>query len=200
MITTIIFGLSVGGLILIERIRKEKIAETKQKLEKSFVIKPWSEFHQYDQLLEAMEDGSIAAMTLLVPYPYTMEHARSFVDFAKGKPTEFFFIEVDGNYAGGIGIHAISAPGRQHTKSLGYYLAPKYRGFGLMTKVVTAILEKVREHFPECQVVEADTFEHNEASARVLQKNGFVSIGVLPLYYIKNGKPVNARHFMKELV
>jgi [ribosomal protein S5]-alanine N-acetyltransferase len=187
------------GLLLVQRLRKRSF---RQKEKVKFRLRPFSEFqaHHYDQLVDSMADGSIAAATLLIPFPYTMEDAKWFVKFASQSSGEFFFIEVDGNYAGACGVHLVSTPSRQHTRSMGYHLSPKYRGSGLMTEVVKELLVKVKENYPECLIVEADTFEHNEKSARVLEKNGFTMTGILPGYYIKNGVVLNARHFVKKLL
>jgi hypothetical protein len=40
-------------------------------------------------------------------HPYTQVHGNAFIDFAKrDKPIGIFAIEVEGEAAGGIGIHA----------------------------------------------------------------------------------------------
>ena len=65
---------------------------------------------------------------------------------------------------------------RAHGAELGYWLGRQHWGRGHMTRVVAAYLDWV---VPTLQLVrvEANVLDTNPASARVLEKNGFVEEG-----------------------
>lgn len=62
---------------------------------------------------------------------------------------------------------------RQHGAELSYDLLPAYWGRGLMQEAVRAVLEYIRER-TSLLYLEANTVLENQASARVLEKAGFV--------------------------
>jgi ribosomal-protein-alanine N-acetyltransferase len=75
---------------------------------------------------------------------------------------------------GTIGYEYLDA--RQHGAELSYDLLPAHWGQGLMQEAVKAVLEYVRER-TSLLYLEANTVLENQASARVLEKAGFVSQG-----------------------
>jgi RimJ/RimL family protein N-acetyltransferase len=107
------------------------------------------------------------------PYPYTLKDADWWIQFAStGSPLTNFAIEVDGHAIGGVGL-ILGEDVFRFSAEFGYWLGEPYWGKGIMTEVVSAAVEygfsdlKLRRIF-------AGVFETNPASARVLEKAGFV--------------------------
>lgn len=65
-----------------------------------------------------------------------------------------------------------------HVLDIGYVLAREYWGSGLMPEAVTALAEAALSQ-PECFRVQASCDVHNKASARTLEKSGFIREAVL---------------------
>jgi RimJ/RimL family protein N-acetyltransferase len=96
-----------------------------------------------------------------------------------------FCIEVGGTVAGSIGImpkediHRISA-------EIGYFLGEEFWGKGIATEAVKQLMEYIKEHFDFVRIF-AGVFEHNKASMRALEKNGFHLESIQKNAVIKNG-------------
>jgi len=61
---------------------------------------------------------------------------------------------------------------------IGYGTMPAYEGKGIMTEAVSAMVQWCKQQ-PVIQLLMARTEKDNTASARILQKNGFVLQGVV---------------------
>jgi RimJ/RimL family protein N-acetyltransferase len=106
------------------------------------------------------------------PSPYTIDDARRFIAMATGPGSPLLLaIEVQGEAAGGIGIHPLSDVYRR-TAEIGYWLAEPFWGRGIVTGAVRALVPVV---FRETDLVriQAGIFSDNRASMRVLEKAGF---------------------------
>ncbi len=121
------------------------------------------------------------------PNPYTPEDARRFIAAANsGKFLWNKAIVVDG---GAVGCVSLS---RGHgvlrtSAEIGYWLHPACWGRGIMTVAVGSACADV---FGQTDIVriQAQVFSENLASARVLQKCGFVQEGVLRRSVCKEGR------------
>jgi ribosomal-protein-alanine N-acetyltransferase len=161
----------------------------------SFVLRPWG----YGDI-EAL---AIVANDILIwenlrdrfPHPYTRRDAEQWVVLCEqqGQPAVNFAIEVDGAIAGGIGINILDDVHR-HTAELGYWLGPRYWGQGLATAAVIAMTDHAFESFP-LERLQAQVFEWNGASARVLTKAGYQLEGRLRHHVHKNGRLGDALMF-----
>ena len=125
------------------------------------------------------------------PHPYTIEDANRFVQGSVvGAPRKNFCIEIDGVSVGGIGLR----PGEdvhRHTAEFGYWLAEEFWGKGIMTEVVPAFVDYCFKEFSLNRIY-AEPFSNNPASARVLEKAGFVLEGRLRKNVVKDGKVVDS--------
>jgi [ribosomal protein S5]-alanine N-acetyltransferase len=121
------------------------------------------------------------------PHPYTIEDANMFLQGSvAGAPRKNFCIEIDGVPVGGIGLR----PGEdvhRHTAEFGYWLAEEFWGKGIMTEVVPAFVDYCFKEFSLNRIY-AEPFSNNPASARVLEKAGFVLEGRLRKNVVKDGK------------
>ena len=130
------------------------------------------------------------------PHPYTRGDAEAFlaggvVDLAD----PVFAIEIAGEACGGIGARAFAAE-RSIGAELGYWLGHAHWGRGLMTRVVAAFAPWAMDALA-LQRLQATVLDFNLASARVLQKNGFVEEGVLRRAVRKGGRVHDLRMFAR---
>jgi len=121
------------------------------------------------------------------PYPYQRSDAEAFLaGVMQQDPPTMFAIATDAEAVGSIGlmpghdVHRLSA-------ELGYWLAEPFWNRGIMTMAVTHIVDYA---FAALQLnrVYAEPYLTNPASARVLEKAGFVREGILRANVIKDGR------------
>lgn len=148
-----------------------------------------------DVLVDHLNDPVVYANTLSIPSPYHPEDAIKFyngVQVFKKQSGDYkdFVIRKDGMLIGGIGLlynHGLQS----HKSEFGYWLTKSMRGKGIMTAVVDAFVEYV---FATRTIsrVEAHVFQHNPASARVLEKCGFEREGLIKNAFLKDEKLISA--------
>lgn len=97
-----------------------------------------------------------------------------------------FCIEIEGAAVGGIGVHP-SEDVHRHTATVGYWLGEEFWGRGIMTEALTVVTDFCFENFP-LRRISAEVFANNPASARVLEKAGFIFEGRLKNNVLKDGK------------
>jgi [ribosomal protein S5]-alanine N-acetyltransferase len=74
---------------------------------------------------------------------------------------------------------------------VGYWLAEEFWGRGIMTEAVTAVTDFCFENFPLRRIC-AEVFANNPASARVLEKAGFIFEGRLKNNVVKDGEVLDS--------
>ncbi len=119
------------------------------------------------------------------PYPYTMEHANSWIDNSfLASPLINFAIDLDGEAIGGIGlifntdVYVLSA-------EIGYWIGEEFWGKGITTEAIRQMVEYSFYYFDIVRIY-AEVFENNKASMRALEKNGFYLEGVRRKSVFKN--------------
>lgn len=101
-------------------------------------------------------------------------------------PQSTFALEVDDQAIGVIGL----VPGtgeRRCVAELSYWLGEKYWGRGIVSAAIPVMLDFGIPKF-ELERIESYVFAGNDASARVLEKAGFVHEGTLRRSAIKDGQ------------
>jgi ribosomal-protein-alanine N-acetyltransferase len=130
------------------------------------------------------------------PHPYTMQDGHEFLQRAITEQPEMkFCIEIEDAAVGGIGVH----PGEdvhRHTATMGYWLGEEFWGHGIMTEAVTAVTNFCFENFP-LRRISAEVFANNPASARVLEKAGFILEGRLRNHVLKDGQVLDSLLYAK---
>jgi [ribosomal protein S5]-alanine N-acetyltransferase len=130
------------------------------------------------------------------PHPYTLEDARKFLSGKTTRQSEKnFCIEISGAAAGGIGIH-VGEDVHRHTAEFGYWLGEEFWGHGVMSEVVPAFVNYCFEKF-SLHRISAQTYSSNPASARVLEKAGFVLEGRLRKNVFKDGQILDSLLYAK---
>lgn len=150
------------------------------------VLRPWGA-NDLDALVRHADDAEVSRGTSdRFPHPYTREDGHAFL---AGRVVDLdapvFAIEVDGEACGGIGVRCFSGE-RAVGAEFGYWLGRRLWGRGIMTRVVAAYAPWVMDAL-RLERLQATVLDFNRASSRVLEKNGFVSEGVLRRAVRKRG-------------
>ena len=133
------------------------------------------------------------------PYPYTVEDARTFLERTTSgdNPERIFCIDIDGAAVGTIGIH-IGADVHRLTGEIGYWIGEELWGQGIMSEIVPAFVDYCFAKF-SLRRISAKTYENNPASARVLEKAGFVFEGRLRNDLVKSGQILDSLLYAKTM-
>jgi RimJ/RimL family protein N-acetyltransferase len=143
-------------------------------------------------LAAAIGDESIARNLAVVPWPYTLRDAEAFIASPRDPvlPSLLMLERTDGapRLVGACGL------GRRPSGAveLGYWVARPFWGRGLATEAGKALIDIARTL--GLSQLEASHFIDNPASARVLDKLGFESTGLIaPRMNCARGEDVPAR-------
>jgi len=130
------------------------------------------------------------------PFPYTEMDAIRFIQIvSKDFPVTDFAIDINGEAVGVAGIILKDDIYRENGE-IGYWLSQDYWGKGIGTGVIGELVRKAFEEFKLYRVY-AEVFEGNIASARALEKNGFIKETTLINAIIKDGAHQNLNIFSK---
>lgn len=156
-----------------------------------FILRPWRSTDAAS-LARHINHPKIALYTISIPYPYSLQEARSWLRRRTNKQQNasislYWAIEIDGQAVGGISLKDII---KGHKAELGYWLAAAYWGQGIMTEAAKEIKEFAFNNL-KLKRLWAGCFDINPASRRVLEKLGFELEGVLRKAHKKNGRFVN---------
>jgi RimJ/RimL family protein N-acetyltransferase len=124
------------------------------------------------------------------PHPYTRDDARAWLRLvAESTPETNFVVAVADEAVGGIGLTLQDDVSRRSAE-IGYWLGRAYWGRGIATAAVRALTDWAFAHFDLCRLY-AGVFEWNPASARVLEKAGYVLEGRLRRSVTKDGRTID---------
>jgi [ribosomal protein S5]-alanine N-acetyltransferase len=153
----------------------------------NFKLRPWAET-DLDSLVKYANNYNIAKnMADVFPHPYTEAQGIAFIQMtAKSNPPNILAIEVEGEAAGGIGIHPQSDIYRKNAE-LGYWLAEPFWGRGIVSEAVKQMVRYGFEHWDITRIF-ARPFGPNTASQKVLEKAGFILEARLEKTFYKNGE------------
>jgi len=156
-------------------------------------LRKWSEA-DLDSLVKYANNSDVAKwLTNGFPHPYTPEDGKTYLSMiANDNPTKVFAIDVNGEAIGSIGIFP-QTDIHEKNAEIGYWLAEKYWGQGIMSKAIEEIVEYGFQTFDIVRIF-AKPFSTNLKSHRVLEKAGFVLEARLEKALFKNGE------FMDELI
>ena len=124
------------------------------------------------------------------PHPYTGADADAWVRrVAAQQPPAQCAIEVAGEAVGSIGL-TLQEDVHRRSAEVGYWLGEPFWGRGLMSEAVAAFTAYAFATFDVCRLYAA-VFEWNPASARVLEKAGYVLEGRLRKSVTKAGQTID---------
>jgi ribosomal-protein-alanine N-acetyltransferase len=132
------------------------------------------------------------------PHPYHLSDAENFLSlvFAQN-PRTFYALASQEEAIGGIGL-GLGVDVHRFTAELGYWLAEPFWNLGIMTKAVALFTEFAFDKF-KLNRIYAEPYVTNPASARILEKAGFVLEGMLRSNVYKDGKVLDQFLYAKVL-
>jgi RimJ/RimL family protein N-acetyltransferase len=156
----------------------------------------WSE--DAPALFQAICDPRIVRNLALAPWPYSFEHAVTFLTRERGPrdASLLIFLRTAGapRLAGGIGVHRLPSG----EDELGYWIARPFWGQGIATEAGRAMIANAR-HSLRLKRLASGHFLDNPASGRVLAKLGFKPIGTERRYSAGRGAEVPCKLFELDL-
>ena len=122
-----------------------------------------------------MTEPSVVWGTLQTPLQ-SPEHWRRLLAGNAERRSIVLCVEVDGAFAGNIGMHAFGPSGRAHAMALGMSVRPEHQGKGLGGMLVDEALSRAFEM--GVVRVELEVYEDNVPAVRLYESRGFVREGV----------------------
>ena len=125
-----------------------------------------------------------------LPYPYTEQDAKEWLALVKKqKIVTTFCVEADGELAGSIGF-TLKEDVYRKSAEIGYFIGENFWGQGIATEAIRQLVGYIEENFDLVRIY-AEVFEHNKASMKVLEKNGFYLESIRKKAAIKNNIVIN---------
>ncbi|HEY6805158.1 MAG TPA: GNAT family N-acetyltransferase [Pyrinomonadaceae bacterium] len=130
------------------------------------------------------------------PHPYTKKDAQTWLDMVIGyTPETNFAIAVGTEAVGGIGF-SIQPDVNHRSAEIGYWLGEDYWGRGIASAALQATTEYAFANHDLCRLF-AHVFEWNPASARVLEKAGYVLEGRMKRSVTKDNQTIDQLMYAK---
>jgi ribosomal-protein-alanine N-acetyltransferase len=152
------------------------------------ILRPWRRGDEAALVREANDMAVWRTVRDRFPHPYTVADAERWIDYTRSQPgpPRHFAIVHGGTLIGGVGFE-LKEDVHRCTSEVGYWLGRAWWGRGFATEAVRRIVAYAFETFDSLTRLEAHAFASNPASARVLEKAGFVLEARLSRAVIKQG-------------
>lgn len=140
------------------------------------ILREWQD-SDIDDLVEGLNNLNVSKWLAFVPYPYTKDDAKTYIDRTKNSKDYEFAIELKGENKV-IGNVTLSGISQIHgTAGGGIWLNEKYQGMGYG---IEAFNKRIDFAFNELKLrrLENGYFEGNEASKHMQEKLGYKSEGI----------------------
>ena len=149
-------------------------------------IREWKRGDEWD-LVQAANNPEVSRyLTDRFPSPYTLQDAYAWVDLNEARRDNTnFAIDVGGGVAGGIG-YTIGSYETRFTATIGYWLGRPFWGRGIATAALEALTEYAFQKHA-LRRISSVVMRPNAASARVLEKAGYVLEGIMRNGVVKQG-------------
>jgi RimJ/RimL family protein N-acetyltransferase len=146
---------------------------------------------------ENLNDKEVSRYTRIIPYPYTLRHARDFIKIAQQQQHRRGGSSREEGYSFGIeikqthkiiGVISLTRLDCQNRNAeVGYWLGKKYWGRGLAKEALLGILDF---GFGDLKLfrIYANVMHPNTASAKLLEKAGFELEGRMRKSVLKDGE------------
>ena len=156
----------------------------------SVTLRRWRKTDHADLIQEADNRAVWRNLTHVFPHPYTPEAATEWIERCiEQEPATDLVVAYDDRLIGVCGLfigEGVSA----YTGGVGYWIGEDHWGNGYASAAFARFLAYVWDTF-DVQRLQAEVFAWNPASARVLEKNGFVMEGTRRRAIHKDGKFVD---------
>lgn len=150
-------------------------------------LKKWS-IEDSDDLVSICNAVSRTYLSNRLPFPYTEDHAKwwlGMVEENEGSNGIFRSISVDDKIVGNISVERKDDVFCKDAE-IGYFLLTEYWSKGIMTEAVRQICQIA---FDELDILRITglVYNPNNASKKVLEKNGFAMEGTMKQAVVKDG-------------
>jgi RimJ/RimL family protein N-acetyltransferase len=159
-------------------------------MKNSIQLRPWQK--QDAQILAAIANNRKIWNNVRdqLPNPYSVMDALKWMNHIKVlNPEQNFAILYNGVIAGNIGCKLQEDVYRRSIE-IGYFIGEEFWGKGIATEAVGLFTKYLVDNFQPIRIY-AEVFEHNKASMKVLQKNGFYLESIRRKAAIKNNEIVD---------
>ena len=130
------------------------------------------------------------------PHPYTLSDAKEFISKVKTQdPRTYFSIASQTEAIGSIGL-GLGKDVHRFTAEMGYWLAEPFWNMGIMSAGIKIFSDFALEKF-NLNRIYAEPYSSNPASARVLEKAGFIREGIMKAHAYKDGKVLDMHLYAK---
>ncbi len=130
------------------------------------------------------------------PYPYTEQDASSWIESSAAAPAGTALgICTSTECIGGIGLE-LGVDVHRRTAELGYWLGEEFWGRGIMSQAVPVYVDAMQRRFDLLRIF-AEPFATNLASARILEKSGFILEGRMRHHVLKDGQLLDSLLYAK---
>ncbi len=137
-------------------------------------------------------DWEVASMTARIPYPYTLDDARHWLDGLE--PGEVVRAITDGGDGRLLGITGYLPSEDGTSAEIGYWIGKPYWGKGYATEAAAALVEFCFKHADYARLT-CCHFADNPASARVIEKLGFSMKGTCSCWCEARRREADATHY-----
>jgi len=154
---------------------------------KEFILRP-ARISDAKNIYEYQQDKD--AIKNFMSVPKSLNEAKNEIKEGlktdKNKIGEHFVIDINNEAVGAISIWAKDKYNPTKAK-ISYWIAPKFRGKGIMTKIVKLVTNYAFKKYKFIRIF-GNVRTFNKGSARVLEKAGYKLEGILRKDVIKDGK------------
>ena len=144
------------------------------------ILRPFKKT-DYKKVYEICSDYELVKTTLNIPYPYTEQFAKDFIDCCKQSLKEKKIYELavcfkdnENTVVGCIKL----CPERAKRAEIGYWIDRKFWGQGIATEAAKAIINFGFENL-KLNSIYARHFDMNPASGKVMKKCGMKYVGIM---------------------
>lgn len=151
-----------------------------------FSLRPWNS-NDLQSLVKYANNWNVAKnLTNKFPHPYTEQDGQSFIEMATSDdPIHIFAIDINGEAAGGIGLHPQPDIFIKNAE-LGYWLGEPFWGQKIISSAIKQIVDFGFSTY-DIDRIFARPFGTNIVSQKVLEKNNFKLEGRFEKVLFKNG-------------
>ena len=160
------------------------------------VLRPWRSEDEISLVEHANNRNIWLNVRDRFPHPYTANDAKLWIKIANRDTSMLnLAMDVEGQAVGGLGI-IFKDDVYRRTAEIGYWLGEAYWSQGLTSSAVRSLSDHVFKHYDIIRLY-AGIFEHNTASARVLEKAGYTFEARLRRSVTKDGQTMDELVYAK---
>lgn len=149
-------------------------------------LRPW-QMSDAERLASLANNINIAKyMRNVFPYPYSVDHAKAFLEMAIKEEKRFFAITVNDELIGGTGVHPQDDIFVNNAE-IGYWIGEAYWGKGYMSQAIKLITDHAFKNFPVNRLW-LRIYGNNPRSMKIAEKASYKLEGKFEKTLLKNGE------------